>query len=44
MAVFDLARVTKSRPGAERYRLHIEHLYVRQGDTLALVGESGCPG
>lgn len=42
MAVFDLARVTKSRPGAERYRLHIEHLYVRQGDTLALVGESGC--
>lgn len=42
MAVFDLANVSKSRPGAEKYRLVIPRLVVRQGDTLALVGASGC--
>lgn len=42
LPVFDLVRVTKSRPGAEQYRLEIERLRVRRGEALAVVGASGC--
>lgn len=42
MAVFDLAALRKSRPGAEQYRLVLRRFVVQQGDTLAIVGPSGC--
>ena len=32
----------KSRDGANGYELHIEHLAIARGDTIALTGESGC--
>ncbi len=41
-SVFALSNVCKSRPGADHFRLHIANLVVQEGETLALVGESGC--
>ncbi len=40
--IFDLAGVTRSRPGAEHYQLRIPRFQVLAGETLALVGRSGC--
>ncbi len=40
--VFDLAGVSKSRPGAEHFQLRIPRFQVHAGDALALVGRSGC--
>ncbi|MDO5536473.1 MAG: ATP-binding cassette domain-containing protein [Desulfovibrionaceae bacterium] len=40
--IFDLANVMKSRPGAEHYQLRIASFQVLPGETLALVGRSGC--
>ena len=40
--VFDLAHVTKSRPGTENYRLKITRLQILPRDTIAIVGTSGC--
>ncbi|MBR5050063.1 MAG: ATP-binding cassette domain-containing protein, partial [Desulfovibrio sp.] len=42
LPVFDLLKVVKTRPGAERYRLEIPAFAVRRGEAIALVGPSGC--
>lgn len=41
-AVFRLRNVTKSRPGADRYRLVIREFFLCRRETVALVGPSGC--
>ena len=41
-SVFALLNVCKSRPGADHFRLYITNFFVQAGETLALVGESGC--
>lgn len=40
--VFSLRNVTKTRPGAEAFRLRLARLDVPRGGLLALVGPSGC--
>lgn len=41
-AVFRLRDISKSRPRAEHYRLEIERFTLCRGETVALVGQSGC--
>lgn len=40
--VFSLRQISKSRPGAEGFSLHVEHLDIPRSGLLALVGPSGC--
>ncbi len=40
--VFSLRQISKSRPGAEGFSLHVERLDIPRSGLLALVGPSGC--